>query len=222
MQKVFLFITIILFALQIFAQETEPKVVKAFAPESISVTAKSVRAVGEVIIRIEVDSEGNVISAKAVSGHRLLLNSSIEAAKKWKFSINTLQEKSLTEIKFDYSYNFVQEKVIEGAKSGLIVELNSKFVEPNQMKVFLAETILIPKIKLLPRIDDKLEEKYCEIHKVKMQTEIVDIIYGLTMPNKGFEDIYKVEEKLFPNANFELHAGCIPEPAEQSEVYYCD
>ncbi|HXG68593.1 MAG TPA: tetratricopeptide repeat protein [Blastocatellia bacterium] len=40
---------------------------------------------GSVTVEITVDEEGNVISARAVSGHPLLKDSAIEASRKWKF-----------------------------------------------------------------------------------------------------------------------------------------
>lgn len=47
--------------------------------------AKSMRAEGQVTVEVELDEEGNVTSAKAVSGHAMLRNSAEEAAKRSKF-----------------------------------------------------------------------------------------------------------------------------------------
>jgi TonB family protein len=47
--------------------------------------AKSARAQGVVVVQVVVDESGNVASAKAVSGHRLLQGASEEAARKAKF-----------------------------------------------------------------------------------------------------------------------------------------
>lgn len=47
--------------------------------------AKSVRAEGQVAVEVELDEEGSVTSAKAVSGHAMLRNSAEEAAKRSKF-----------------------------------------------------------------------------------------------------------------------------------------
>jgi TonB family protein len=48
--------------------------------------ARAVRAGGEVKVKIEVDGKGNVLSAKAVSGHPLLHASAESAARAAKFN----------------------------------------------------------------------------------------------------------------------------------------
>lgn len=47
--------------------------------------AKNMRAEGQVTVAVELDEEGDVISAKAVSGHAMLRNSAEDAAKRSKF-----------------------------------------------------------------------------------------------------------------------------------------
>lgn len=47
--------------------------------------AKNMRIEGQVIVEVELDEEGNVTSAKTVSGHSMLRNSAEEAAKRSKF-----------------------------------------------------------------------------------------------------------------------------------------
>lgn len=48
--------------------------------------ARAARAAGTVVVQITVDEEGNVISARAVSGHPLLQSSAVEAARQAKFT----------------------------------------------------------------------------------------------------------------------------------------
>lgn len=48
--------------------------------------AIAVRSQGEVEVKITVDEEGNVTSAKAVSGHTLLREASVKAAKESSFA----------------------------------------------------------------------------------------------------------------------------------------
>jgi TonB family protein len=47
--------------------------------------ARAVKASGDVVVRIEVDAKGNVVSARAVSGHQLLRASAEAAARQAKF-----------------------------------------------------------------------------------------------------------------------------------------
>jgi protein TonB len=50
-----------------------------------AVTAQKTRVEGKVVVEVQLDVEGNVVSAKAISGHQLLRNSAEEAAKRSKF-----------------------------------------------------------------------------------------------------------------------------------------
>jgi protein TonB len=48
--------------------------------------AKAARVNGSVVVEVTVDEAGNVISARALSGHPLLKDAAVNAAKGWKFS----------------------------------------------------------------------------------------------------------------------------------------
>lgn len=62
-----------------------------FPPPIYSMEARAERASGSVKVQVLIDEKGNVIEAKAVSGHRLLRPISEEAAKKAKFEPTTLE-----------------------------------------------------------------------------------------------------------------------------------
>ena len=47
--------------------------------------ARNINAEGQVVVDVEIDEQGNVTSAKAVSGHTLLRNAAEDAARKSKF-----------------------------------------------------------------------------------------------------------------------------------------
>jgi TonB family protein len=47
--------------------------------------AGAAQATGDVIVEVIIDEEGDVISARALSGHPLLRDAAVEAAQKWKF-----------------------------------------------------------------------------------------------------------------------------------------
>jgi TonB family protein len=71
--------------------------------------AKSARASGAVEVEITIDQEGNVIAAKAISGHPLLKDSAVQAARKAKFEKISAQDSkgNPTNIKGILVYNFV-------------------------------------------------------------------------------------------------------------------
>jgi TonB family protein len=60
--------------------EPTKKVMPHYPPE-----AKNVRAQGTVQVEITVSESGKVIEAKAISGHELLRDAAVEAAKQWEF-----------------------------------------------------------------------------------------------------------------------------------------
>ena len=62
------------------------KLVKPIYPKS----AKATKASGAVNVQVELDEAGNVVSAKAVSGHPLLAEAAEEAARQSKFAITNL------------------------------------------------------------------------------------------------------------------------------------
>ena len=62
-----------------------PPLLAAVAPATYPAIARSANAHGEVIVEVQVDAAGNVVSTKFISGHPLLKAVSEEAAKQWKF-----------------------------------------------------------------------------------------------------------------------------------------
>jgi TonB family protein len=57
--------------------------------------AKQAQVSGSVVVEIVVDEEGNVIAAKALSGHPLLRDAAVEAARQWQFTPTQLQSESV-------------------------------------------------------------------------------------------------------------------------------
>lgn len=82
--------------------------VKKTQPE-YPTAARSVRAEGQVVVRIIVSKKGDVVEACAVTGHPLLWAASVKAAKKWKFKKNFgFHHYSLTQrfAEIDLTFNF--------------------------------------------------------------------------------------------------------------------
>lgn len=75
------------------------------APEYPAI-ARAARAQGTVTVQITVDEDGNVVSASAVSGHPLLQQAAVAAARKARFSPTRLQGQPV-KISGVVTYNFV-------------------------------------------------------------------------------------------------------------------
>jgi protein TonB len=68
--------------------------------------ARKSRAAGRVVVQVMIDEQGNVISAHAVSGHRLLREAAVEAARQARFT-PTLLSGQPVQVMGTLSYNFV-------------------------------------------------------------------------------------------------------------------
>jgi TonB family protein len=68
--------------------------------------AKNAHAAGTVVVQVIIDERGDVISARAVSGHRLLRQAAIDAARQAKFTPTLLSGQPLM-VTGTLSYDFV-------------------------------------------------------------------------------------------------------------------
>jgi protein TonB len=68
--------------------------------------ARAARASGEVVVQVTIDECGNVIGAKAMSGHPLLQMAAVQAAYKWRFS-PTLLENQPVKVSGTVTFNFL-------------------------------------------------------------------------------------------------------------------
>ena len=90
MRTIASYVLILLIESRVFAQDT-PTVLNQniktahFEAMDYPITARMGHEEGAVIVRVQLDSKGNVTSASAVSGTKYLIPSSVENAKKWKF-----------------------------------------------------------------------------------------------------------------------------------------
>lgn len=68
--------------------------------------AKAARVSGSVAVEVFIDPEGNVVSAKAIAGHSLLIDEAVRAARLWKFAPASLSGEpvqAVGTIVFDFS-----------------------------------------------------------------------------------------------------------------------
>lgn len=74
---------------------------------SYSATAKSMGVSGKVTVQVLINEDGNVISAKAIDGHPLLRQTSVDAARKSKFSSTYLTDQKV-KVSGVIVYNFIR------------------------------------------------------------------------------------------------------------------
>ena len=131
------------FASTVFAQETQreqpqsPKIIRksggvfqGSATNRVEPTypplAKAARVSGSVVVEVTVDEEGSVISARALSGHPLLKDAAVGAARGWKFKPTLLQGEPVKVIG-TITFNFItgDSKEIEKLKEQITSDPNS-------------------------------------------------------------------------------------------------
>lgn len=218
--KVLLFnLILLLCALQLFAQENALKVIQGFAPEKYPAAARAVRAFGEVKIQVEIGKDGNVVSAKGISGYLLLQAVSIEAAKKWKFET---KKPTQTIISFNYQsdeFVFIEEGFKE---SEYILKTN---IEKETFHVEVISENQIPKLLLLPRENGLTPDKQCELHNQFMAVEIQETSKEFNYFNDDdfyYKKFQKAEKRYFPNAKLDTYLSYYRNQGiEKIEAYYC-
>lgn len=87
--------------------------------------AKAARVSGAVIVEVTVDEEGKVFSARAISGHPLLKDAAIAAARGWTFTPTLLQSQPVKVIgTITFNFNLDESKEIERLKLQLTANPN--------------------------------------------------------------------------------------------------
>jgi TonB family protein len=211
------------------AQKTS-EVVKFVAPEKYPVAARAVRARGEVAVAVQIDANGKVISAKAVSGHPLLRAISEQTALKWEFSKDFAAANNEANLTFDYKSEEDIE-IIEASEKA--EETVPKFNHPSPFRVEIVVVTIVPKMLLLPRENGQIKPAYCELHNQLMGVEIQEIGYGLRSSNivvkneddddeddENKKDFWEIQDEFFPNANLNKYGGT-SNGMERAEVHFC-
>lgn len=76
--------------------------VKAVAPAAYPQIALQAHAFGKVVVEVEVGADGQVMSARAVSGHPLLQAAAAKAARRWQFAANDKGSVAKVALTFDF------------------------------------------------------------------------------------------------------------------------
>jgi hypothetical protein len=150
---------------------------------------------GTVVLELEILSDGQTSSAKALTGHPLLRAVSRTAGLQWRFEPS---EKSLrkTRVVFEFA-----------SSDDLECRKNTEWITPFHVKVYpfgpvsqLSDTIHLD-LK-------KVKSSNCQIHHLPLVKDKVEIIYG----EVGFRAGYlEAEKKSFPNSHGASYGGCLRE-----------
>lgn len=102
--------------------------------------AKAARVRGSVVVEVTADEEGNVISVRAISGHPLLKDAAVAAARGWKFAptmLSGVPVKVIGTITFNFYLDY--SKDIEMVKQQLAAEPNSATLHQKLGELFNAD-----------------------------------------------------------------------------------
>jgi TonB family protein len=84
--------------------DEKPAVLKAVTPKTYPGIARSARASGKVVVRVTINSKGEVSATKLISGHPLLQSASRQAAMRWLFAAGEKKEEErFAELEFIYT-----------------------------------------------------------------------------------------------------------------------
>jgi TonB family protein len=161
--------------------------------------AYAAHAIGTVKIEVEIDTQGNVAMANAISGHPLLQAVSVNAACNWKFEPG--EESSRVVLLFD----FVDGYAAETSNAPDRCRDSFSVVDPYHIKIF-GYTKVEASSDVEDYVPKDLEGTLCKVHRQVLRRDRVEIAYGLI----GFEPRYvKAEKRFFPNANSIAYGGCV-------------
>ena len=176
-----------------------PDVLKMKAPEYPPI-AHAAHASGPVIVEVEVDSAGDVISARATSGHPLLRSASVKAAQEWKFA--TRPSNTRVNLQFD----FVQPDQVSLLTDPARCRDGFIKIDPYHLQVY--GYLKVEAATVEDQVPKELLGSACPIHHQLLRRDRVPIEYGLLDIKPGY---FEAEQKLFPNANTVSFGGCVIE-----------
>ena len=96
--------------------------------------AKAAQISGAVVVEVTVDEDGNVISARAISGHPVLKDAAVKAARGWKFARTILSGtpvKVIGTITFNFNLDTVRPSTVDADPVGDDIDTAKKAVSAN-------------------------------------------------------------------------------------------
>jgi TonB family protein len=119
----------------VFQSSATRRVEPAYPP-----LAQAARISGSVVVEVTADEEGNVISARALSGHPLLKDAAVSAAKGWKFSATMLSGVPVKIIgTITFNFNLDYSKDIDALQQKLAADPNSARLHYELGQLFSAD-----------------------------------------------------------------------------------
>jgi TonB family protein len=175
--------------------DNSPKVLKSQLP-IYPVIAYMAHASGTVVVEVEITQDGNVAAVKEISGPPLLRSAVRTAALAWRFESSTEPVRS-TQLRFDF---------VHFDDPGC--RLKNDWITPYHAQVYrtFSDTISLD--------PEDVQGHSCEIHRVPLVKDRVEINYGLVEFRSGY---LNAEKKFFPNAHSKAFGGCVLEAQT-----YCD
>jgi Gram-negative bacterial TonB protein C-terminal len=172
---------------QIARLDENPRVVETKVPPYPAIV-RSAHVSGTVVVETQINSDGKVTAVEAISGPPLLRVVSKDAALGWRFggspNAGSIRRVQLT-------FDFIAE--IGGCDQ--VVPIT-----PYHLRIRSG-----PPPETVSYIPDK-SKSYCNVHGVSLLRDKVEVIYGLFVFRRGYE---QAEKKHFPNANSEAFGGCL-------------
>ncbi|HZH32134.1 MAG TPA: TonB family protein [Pyrinomonadaceae bacterium] len=215
-------------SVQVVYAEEKPSVVSPDLPKYPPIAAAA-DVKGSVVVEVDVDSAGSVVSAKAVEGHPLLRRAAEESAKLWEF--NPASDGTVSR-SASLTFAFVGIQFIESTES----RDESVYVPPYRMEV----TRKIATIAPLTKVNGKIPEESCPLHSELMKLDVVPILYGLPVATMKYsnddvvnlfrnawgklthqETYDEARYKKFPYSNKTVGGGCIAGHERKAETLYC-
>ena len=200
---------------------------------TIPATAKAVNASGAVSVQITIDETGNVIAAKAVSGHPLLRQAAEQAALNAKFVPTHLSGKPI-QVTGLISYNFQNSEMLTPDIESSVEEIREqteeekaetvKFLLEKKYRNNLAEKLHVWLFDLVNRLENNLsagenESKFVSDGKAELQIVLTHKTPGTfeKLKNAGFEIVSaKSQKEIFGK----IEIGKIAKLAEIGEIKY--